>query len=82
MTDPKDPTASVGVRVVGWRKKYPVPRQQQYIKFYEVEVPGSQPLILAHDEAGWLEGLAGQWESWTNIRHELRTHAKELRGLK
>jgi len=54
------------------------------------DVPGNhRPLILAHDEAGWLERLVDKLDNEpdpqmadADTRYTIRTHAKFLRELK
>ena len=83
MTDP--------VRVVGWRCSSCdalYPRKSNHS--LSTSPYSHNPLILAHDEAGWLEELANRLEEtndWSleprgEYVTELRAHAKELKELK
>ena len=83
MTDP--------VRVVGWQCescKYTYYDKRDHL--LSTSPCRQNPLILAHDEAGWLEELANRLEEtndWSLEPHgeyvtDLRAHAKELKELK
>ncbi|KKL96652.1 hypothetical protein LCGC14_1842360 [marine sediment metagenome] len=87
MTDP--------VRVVGWKVRR---HERPVSELHWQSIPSADrndPLILATDEAGWLEGLADRFLiratgcnevairiTYEDIAGALRTHAKELRELK
>ena len=89
------PSKTDAGRVVGWW----CPDSKETVETQEPEFshvldgyccPGvnpHDPLILAHDEAGWLERYAYNIEQVANkgemiIADSLRAHAKMLRGLK
>ncbi len=78
MTDKGD-----GVRVVGWMDHHESVWSPEEVNH---DGEGFKPLILAVDEAGWLENEASAcWCDCVCCRggsKELRAHAKYLRGLK